>query len=124
MKKNKHYDRLFSLVKRYQLFLWIGAVIFGISLFASLWIYYHYEGHPKETYWFQVADFCMSVSQTMLGTVLIGGGLGGIINFIFEEQKKEEEAVMDRLRSMQESREKRDNFARRFVISYKAFTMM
>lgn len=52
----------------------------------------------------------MDVSQTILGTVLIGGGLGGIVNFIFEEQKKEEEAVKERLKSMQESRDRRKAF--------------
>ncbi len=108
--KNKNFDKLLSLIKRYQAILWLGAFIFICSLVASLWIYYHYEGHPKESYWFQVADFFMNISQTILGTVVIGGGLGSIVNFIFEEQKKEEEAVMERLRRMQESRDKRRQF--------------
>jgi hypothetical protein len=111
MKKN-NFDKLIDLVKRYQYILWALAVVFACCLAASLWIYYNLEGHPKQTYWFQVADLLMNVSQTILGTILIGGGLGGIINFIFEEQKKHEEAVETRLRRMQESRDKRRQFRR------------
>ena len=102
--------KLFKLVKQYQYILWMGAVAFVLCLGFSLWIYYAFEGHPKETYWFQIADFLRAAADTMLSTVLIGGGLGGVVNFIFEEQKKEEEAVKERLKSMQESRDRRKTF--------------
>ncbi|MCB0635522.1 MAG: hypothetical protein KDC54_02835 [Lewinella sp.] len=100
-------DKLVDLLKRYQYFLWAGALIFAGCLVSSLWIYYHLEDHPRATYWFKVADFLMNVGQTMLGTVLIGGGLGGIVNFILEEQKKEEEDVKNRYNRMKEKRDKR-----------------
>lgn len=102
--------KLVDLIKRYQYILWGGAVVFALCLAASLWIYYHYEGHPREGYWFQVADFLRTVAETIVSTVLIGGGLGGIINFIFEEQKKEEEAVRERVKNIQEIRERRKAF--------------
>lgn len=103
-------SKLLTLIKRYQYFLWVGALIFVACLVASLWIFYTFPGHPQEAYWFKLGDFLMDVTQTILGTVLIGGGLGGIVNFIFEEQKKEEEAVKERLKSMQESRDRRKAF--------------
>jgi hypothetical protein len=51
-------------------------------------LYYRFDDHPKEDYWFKLADFLMNVGLTILSTVLIGGGLGGIFNFIFEEEKE------------------------------------
>lgn len=103
-------NKLLTLIKQYQYFLWGGALIFVACLIASLWIFYTFPGHPQEAYWFKLGDFLMDVAQTILGTVLIGGGLGGIVNFIFEEQKKDEEAVKERLKSMQESRDRRKAF--------------
>lgn len=104
------FTRLLKLIKRYQYLLWAGAFFFAACLVVALWIYYHFAGQDREAYWFKIADFLMNVGETIVGTVLIGGGLGGIFNFIFEEQKQEEEAVKDRLKSMQENREKRKHF--------------
>ncbi|MEL7421564.1 MAG: hypothetical protein AAFN81_01170 [Bacteroidota bacterium] len=102
--------KLVKLIKQYQYILWMGAVAFVLCLGSSLWIYYYLEGDAKETYWFEVAEFLSTAAETILTTVLIGGGLGGIVNFIFEEQKKEEEEVKERLKRMQESRDRRKAF--------------
>lgn len=102
--------KLVRLIKEYQYILWAVGAAFAICLAASFWIYYHYEGHPKENYWFEIASFLRSAADTILSTVLIGGGLGGIVNFIFEEQKKDEQKVKDRLESMQESSQRRKDF--------------
>lgn len=105
-------SKLIQLIRKYQYILWAGAGIFALCLAASLWIYYHLDEWPeaKQDYWTQVADFLRTVAETMLSTILIGGGLGGIINFIFEEHKKEEEEVKERYKRMQESRERRKAF--------------
>lgn len=106
------YARMMTLIKRYQYFLWAGALVFFSCIGASLYIYYTLNSieETQQPYWTKLADFLMDVGQTMLGTVLIGGGLGGIFNFIVEEQKKEEEAIRERLKSMHESRDKRREF--------------
>ena len=86
--------KLVRLIKQYQFILWGGLLIFLFCLAVSFGIYYSVEeGDPKAGFWLQVADFSRTTAETMLSTILIGGLLGGIINFIFEEQKKEEEAV-------------------------------
>ena len=99
--------KLLQLIKQYQYILWACAAVFVACLIVSFWMYYAYEGHAREAYWFRVADFLRVVAETMVSTVLIGGVLGGVINFIFEERKKEEDAVKERLQRMQESRERR-----------------
>ncbi|MEM1217184.1 MAG: hypothetical protein AAGJ82_15925 [Bacteroidota bacterium] len=106
------FDRLLTLVKRYQYILWAGGLIFSLCVGASLWIYYHLDNWENQIYWDKLAEFLMEVGQTMLGAVLIGGGLGGVFNFIIEEQKKEEDAVKERLKSMQDSRDQRRAFRR------------
>ena len=103
-------SKLIRLLKQYQYILWAGALIFVLCLGSSFWIYYRFDGHPREGYWFEVASFLRTAADTLLSTVLIGGILGGVVNFIFEEQKKEEEAVMKRLKNMQESKERRKAF--------------
>ena len=107
-----NFEKLLDLIKQYQYFLWAGALIFALCLAASLWIFYEFDGSAKEEYWFKLAEFLMDVSQTILGTVLIGGGLGGVVNFIFEEQKKEEEEVQNRLKRMQDRRDRRREIQR------------
>lgn len=109
MAKSK-FNKLVDLIKRYQYFLWGGAVIFASCLVASFYIYFQYEGDVNEDFLFRIADFLIMVAETILTTVLIGGGLGGVFNFIVEEQKKEEEAVKERLKRMQESRDQRKAF--------------
>lgn len=99
--------KLIQLIKQYQYILWASAAVFVACLVVSFWIYYDFEGHAREDYWFRVADFLQAVAEAMVSTILIGGVLGGVINFIFEERKKEEEAIKERLLSMQESRERR-----------------
>lgn len=107
MAKNE-FAKLFKLIRRYQVLLWIGALLFVLCISAALLIYYFIDDkYSKQAFWFEVADFLMAVGQTMLGTVLIGGGLGGVFNYIVEEQKKEQEAVQERLKRMQESRDRR-----------------
>jgi len=106
----KEFDKLLDLIKRYQYFLWGGAIVFAGCLVASFYIYDHYKGNLKQDYFFRIADFLIGVAQTILGTVLIGGGLGAVFNFIIEEQKKEEEAIKERLKRMQESRDQRKEF--------------
>lgn len=108
--KKSNFARLLKLLKRYQFIIWSAVVIFIGSLVASLWIYYHLETLNPQQYWSELANFLMNVCQVVLGTILIGGGLGGIVNFIFEEQKREEEAVKERLASMLESRDRRRQF--------------
>mgnify|MGYP000173214656 CR=1 FL=1 len=102
--------KLMRLVKEYQYILWTVAAVFAICLVASFYIYYNFAGHPKEGYWFEVASFLRTTADTILSTVLIGGGLGGIVNFIFEQQKEDAQKVKDRLESMQESSERRKAF--------------
>lgn len=104
------FDKLLDFFKRHQYFLWGGAIIFIICITLSFNIYDDYKGHDKQGYYFKIADFLVGVAQTILGTILIGGGLGGVFNFIVEEQKKEEEAVKERLKKMQESRDQRKEF--------------
>lgn len=102
--------KLLRLVREYQYILWGIGAVFAFCLIASFWIYYHLEDHPKQVYWFEIASFLRATADTILSTVLIGGGLGGIVNFIFEEQKKDEQKVKDRLESMQESSARRKAF--------------
>lgn len=101
-------SKFFKLIKEYQYLLWAGGVLFVACVSSALWIYYDIEpDHPKQVYWFNLADFLMTVGQTMLGTVLIGGGLGGVVNFVFEQQKKREQKVKDRWNRMKEGSDRR-----------------
>lgn len=109
--KKSNFSKLLDLIKQYQYILWAGFILFVCCLVGSLYIYFHIEEtDPKKDYWLKIADFLMDVSQTLLSTVLIGGGLGGIVNFIFEEQKKEEEAIKERYDRMKDGRDKRREF--------------
>ena len=110
--KRSNFTKLLKLIKRYQGLLWAVGIISIGSLIASLWIYYNLEELGQQEFWPQLAGFLMNVSQAVLGTVLIGGILGGVINFIFEEQRQQEEAIKERLQSMEESKARRRQFRR------------
>lgn len=103
-------SKFFKLIKEYQYLLWAGAFLFVACVSSALWIYDVYAGHPKEIFWFKLADFLMAVGQTMLGTVLIGGGLGGVVNFVFEQQKKREDNIRKQLADRKEKQDRQKAF--------------
>ena len=84
---------------------WVGLSFFPIIV--SLSIYYIFnETIENDNFVKSLAEFLMTLGETILGAGLIGGGIGGVINFIFEELKREEEERKDRIKEWQESREK------------------
>lgn len=107
MSKNK-YRKFRKLFDRYKVFLIIGMITFFGCLLASLLLYHYIE--DQHSVYYKLAEYLMDTSQTILGAGLIGGGIGGGINFIYEEFRKEEEDVKDRLKSIREGREKRKQF--------------
>jgi len=110
MAKNKK-TKLWKLILRYKQYLFIGLFSALLSIGTSLGIFYSMrEGAAVNVFWGKLADFLMTFGETILGAGLIGGGIGASINFILEELNEEEEAVKERLKRMQESREKRKLF--------------
>lgn len=107
----KKFSKLFKLLKSYKYLLIIGALLFVVFITASLIIYHEVgKNHPQKEFWYSLAEFLMNIGETMLGTIVIGGGLGGVFNFIFEEMKKEEEDTKERVKEWQEKREKNKLF--------------
>jgi len=82
-----------ELLRRYQKFIYLILGIFILSLTAAILIYSKYT--EADTGWFKAADFLMSVAETILIAGLIGGGIGGGMNFIFEQMKEEEAAIKE-----------------------------
>lgn len=110
---NKNFTRLLKLLRQYKYFLFIGALLFVGFIAASLLIYHQVgEHHPQKEFWHKLAEFLMNVGETMIGTIVIGGGLGGVLNFIFEEMKKDEEEAKERVKDWQDKREKNKIFRR------------
>jgi hypothetical protein len=79
---------------------------------GSLYISYHIDTFPinRKVFWEKMAEFLMNIGQTLLGTIVIGGGLGGVFNFIFEEMKEDEEKIKEKLKERQDKREKNKLF--------------
>ena len=105
---NKKKPKLARLISRYKkaILVWLTAAFFFIV--CSLLIY---ATEPLDNSFNKiVADLLMSLGQTIIGAGLIGGGIGGVINFIFEEFKREEEEAKERLKEILENREKRKVF--------------
>lgn len=108
MAKNKN-SKLIKLIQRYKtaILIWLFVSLFFII--CALLIYYFLE--PAENSFENVvASFLMTIGQSIIGAGLIGGGIGGVINFIFEEIKAEEEEAKERLKVFQERKEKRNIF--------------
>ncbi|MTB52705.1 hypothetical protein [Lewinella sp. W8] len=106
-------SKVLTLFKRYRLILLTGAALCAVFLLISLSIFYWVEeGHEKQVFYHKLADFLMELGQTIMGTLIIGGTLGGIYNFLHEEYQKEEDAVKERLSSIRESSNKRKLFRR------------
>lgn len=108
---DKKYDKLYKLGHRYRFFLAVAGLVILASIIGSLRIYYVIgDLHPHKEYWHQFAALLMGLGQTILGTVVIGGGLGGIFNFMLEEMKKEEEDSKNKIKEWQEQRQKNKAF--------------
>lgn len=101
--------RLQKLITRYRAYIIIGFLITILCVVGSLFIYYKYPSDENPA-WNELANFLMTMAETILGAGIIVGGIGGGINFIFEEAKKEEEDRKERIKEYQESREKRKLF--------------
>jgi len=108
---SKNFNKVIKLLRRYKYHVMIAVVgLLGVIV-ASLLIYHQVgEDHPQKEFWHKFAEFLMNIGETMIGTLVIGGGLGTLINFIFEEMKKEEEEAKERVKDWQEKREKNKLF--------------
>ena len=84
--------KLLRLLRQYKNYIFLGILLAITSIAFSLCIYYCIdETNTEKAFWHKLADFLRTFGETILGAGLIGGGIGGSINFIFEELKKEEE---------------------------------
>ena len=104
-------SKLVKLVWRYKYFILGWFLIAFLFVAGAMYIYFNY---PAEQYpaWHKLADFLNVVGETIIGAGLIGGGIGGVLNFIFEEMKQEEEEAKEQAKEKQENREKRKLFRR------------
>lgn len=111
MSKNKK-SKLWALILRYKIQLLIGLLLAIFFIGMSLCIIFYNPSEPGsgKDFWLKLADLLMVFGETIIVAGLIGGGIGASINFILEEIKEEEAAVKERLKGMQESKEKRKLF--------------
>ncbi len=102
---NRRKSRLAKLFKRYKIIIISWIVISIVLIISSIIIQYSYD---PENYRITgiIAKLLMTLGQAGIGVVLVGGGIGGVINFIFEEMKREEEDVKERLKERRGKREK------------------
>ncbi len=108
---SKNFDKVIKLLRRYKSYVVLAIGVLVAVIVASLLIYYLVEeGHLESEVWLKFAELLMNIGETMIGTVVIGGGLGTLINFIFEEMKKEEEEAKERVKDWQDKREKNKLF--------------
>jgi hypothetical protein len=103
---NNKYAKALKLFRLYEPIFWGLLLVFCDMMITSLWIY----SSEPEMHMEKLADFLMNSSQTILITFVIGGGLGGILNFLFDEMKREEEEVKNKWKERQENREKNKLF--------------
>lgn len=96
-----------KLWTRFKYFIVIGGIIFAVTIFFALLIY-SLVPEKEASVWHRVAEFLMSIAETVLLAGLIGGG----INFALEEMKKDDDAVKERLKSSLESKQKHQLFCR------------
>lgn len=84
--------------------------ILSISSFAILCIVYSlyiYTLDPLSTFYEKLADFLMTVGETILVVGFIGGSIAGSINFILEEVKAEHQRQAEEAKKEQEERNKK-----------------
>lgn len=97
-----------AIFVRYKVYIYIGLCIcIGFVIAAQIIFAYLAEG--SDCAWFKFAEFLMSVGEAILTAGIIGGGIGGGINFIVEEMKKEEEEIKERQeKQYEEEKERRE----------------
>ncbi len=94
-------SKLWGLIKRNRVLIFIIFIVAFIFVGSSLFIY---SDNPKDhTFLSELAGFLMTIGETIIGVGLIGG----VINFVFEELKAEEKEVQEKRKENQENREKR-----------------
>ncbi len=114
--------KLLRLLRQYKNYILLGILLAMTSIAFSLGIYYFVEEtHAEKAFWHKFADFLMTFGETILGAGLIGGGIGGSINFIFEELKKEEEERKEKLKKEEEEKKEEIKEASEKREKYKSF---
>lgn len=109
--KTKKKSKLSKLYDQYKQGIWAWIIIGFAPIILSLVIHYFFDGQIKERSFLEkLADFLITMGEAILGAGLIGGGIGGVINFIFEELKKEDDERKERIKEWQENREKNKSF--------------
>lgn len=104
VEKNK--SKLLKLIGRYKKIIILWLIISLVLVGASLLIYY-YQEPVDNSFEKHVAELLMTLGQAIIGVGLIGGGVGGVINFIFEQFKEDEDNIKRRLESIRESIERK-----------------
>ena len=90
--ENKPYTKLKKLFKDY----WKAILIWFILAvgFIALSLLFYWDGPLKEnTFEKAISDLAMTIGQAMIGAGLLGGGIGGIINFVFDDAKQREQKI-------------------------------
>lgn len=114
--KKQEPEKLLKLLRQYKNYIFLGTFIALSSISISLCIYYCVdETHTEITFWHKFADFLMTFGETVLGAGLIGGGIGGSINFIFEELRKEDVEKQNESKEARENNEKYKVFRREML---------
>ena len=107
------HNKLQKLINRYKKYILLALFIAIGSIVGALTIY----GIVDESHvvWHKVADLLRSFGETLIGAGLIGGGIGGGINFLLEEIKEEEEQAKEEQKKAEEEakemRQKREEDA-------------
>ena len=108
-KPSKKNSRDLKLIKKYKKIIALWSLV-SIGLIVTSLLIYYYKAPVDNSFEKIVADLLMFFGQALIGVGLIGGGLGGLINYVVEDFKKREDDIRRQLKERQEEREKQKNF--------------
>ncbi len=108
-KPSKKNSRVLKLIKKYKKIIALWSLV-SIGLIVTSLLIYYYKAPVDNSFEKIVADLLMFFGQALIGVGLIGGGLGGLINYVVEDFKKREDDIRRQLKERQEEREKQKNF--------------
>lgn len=108
---NQTFSKLLKVVKRSKYIFLGGFLLTLFFIFTAFYLYYGLDTTPdKKEYWDKIAEFLLNIGESLLGTIVLGGGIGVVLNSVLAKIESEENDIKDQLKGRQEQQEKNKKF--------------